>query len=309
MSRKIILISAIVIISLLALLVFVFGLPFDVNGKATGIFSLKCTDSDGGLSFHEKGFVKYDGKTKTDSCNKNYLTEWYCKQSRFWSMPKSERHLCENECKDGACIKKGMLIGTYCEFNYQNYPNKEAEAKSFFNYCEQKLPLILNSLNSSIGTRKVILLFEKGDAPAWTVGDDRLFINADSTPQYPGFILHEGTHFVQNYQDKTGNRGWVMEGLADFVRFKLSTYSDEPGWAIGCQGTEDYTSGYGCAAAFFSWLENYCSYPNIQIPLNEMILAGSDTDKVLNQICGLNLETLWNKYKSTNPPERIYPPK
>jgi hypothetical protein len=101
MTKKIFFISVIAIISLLAILIFVFGLQFDINGKATGIFSLKCTDSDGGLSYYEKGFVKYDGKTKTDSCNKNYLTEWYCK-----TFPFSKRYKCDNGCKDGACIKK-----------------------------------------------------------------------------------------------------------------------------------------------------------------------------------------------------------
>ena len=31
------------------------------------------------------------------------------------------------------------------------------------------------------------------------------------------------------------------------------------------------------------------------------------TDKILGIICKDNLDSLWNKYRATNPPERIYP--
>ena len=76
MSRKIILISAIVIISLLALLVFVFGLPFDVNGKATGIFSLKCTDSDGGLNYYVRGSAIDDDSVINETFRKVGINFW-----------------------------------------------------------------------------------------------------------------------------------------------------------------------------------------------------------------------------------------
>jgi hypothetical protein len=201
--------------------------------------------------------------------------------------------------------KNGIISGKYCDFDYGNYLNKKSDAEIFFNFCEKNIPKIANELDVSMNGRKVTLTFSETGF-AQTSSDTISFLKTWN-PKQPGFLLHEGTHFIQNYGNKARNRGWVTEGLADLVRFKLTKTSDEPGWAIGCIGDQTYKFGYGCTAAFFLWMENYCGHSNIQVALNRMILDGSDTNITLNNLCGKNIDELWNIYKATDPPERIYP--
>ncbi len=272
-----------------------------------GACVLPCVDSDGGKDLTIKGKVSIDGKGYSDYCEKDgSIREQICdKDKNNKPIRRNLKLKCQDgeKCVDGRCL----LSGDYCIFDYSNFKKFKKEAENFFKYCETKLSLIRDMLGSNIGNRKAILLFEEGGAPAWTVGDDRIFINVNNPPEYPGFLLHEGTHFVQDYKGLTGDRGWVMEGIADLVRFKLTTEEDEPGWAIGCQGNEDLSAGYGCAAAFFLWVEEKCKVSDIQIILNNMILKGKDTNEVFKELCGKNLTDLWDSYKSTNPPQRIFP--
>jgi hypothetical protein len=197
-----------------------------------------------------------------------------------------------------------LLTGDYCIFDYSDYPNKGEEAKAFFDFCEEKIPVIAASLSTTID-RKVNLRFAE-EGLASTSGDTISLIKTWSINK-PGVLLHEGVHFIQNYGIKAYGRGWITEGLADLVRFKLTKTADEPGWAIGCQGNEDYTFGYGCAAAFFFWMEDYCNYDDIQVPLNQMIVDLRGTDVTMNDMCGKDTEELWNIYEATSPPKRIYP--
>jgi len=199
----------------------------------------------------------------------------------------------------------GLFSGKYCNFDYRNYLSKKNDAEVFFNFCEKNIPKIASELGVNLNGRKTTLTFSETGF-AGTSGDTISFLSSWN-PNEPGFLLHEGTHFVQNYGNKAENRGWVTEGLADLVRFKLTKTSDEPGWAIGCENNQTYTFGYGCAAAFFLWMGNYCGNSNIQVVLNNMILDGSDTNIILNNLCGKDIDGLWNIYKTTNPPERIYP--
>jgi len=217
--------------------------------------------------------------------------EWIITEKPF---PKAEERQPESK----------ILTGEYCVFDYNNYPDKWEEAESFFDFCEESIPRIEDSLGAS-ANEKVNLAFTE-DGFASINGDTISFINTWDLYQ-PGFLLHEGTHFVQNYGIRDFGRTWVTEGLADLVRFRLTKIQDEPGWAIGCRGDETYTFGYGCAAAFFLWIEDYCNYDNIQIALNEMILGLKGTDSTMENMCGKTTEELWNAYKETAPPERIYP--
>jgi hypothetical protein len=199
----------------------------------------------------------------------------------------------------------GIISGKYCYFDFHNYLDKENIAKAYFDFCEENIPQIAGKLGVEMDGRRVNLKYDGSiSAYAQVDGDSIVFKN---WVKDTGFLLHEGVHFVQNYENKASGREWVTEGLADMVRFELTKVSDEPGWAIGCRTGEGYTFGYGCAAAFFIWTGNYCGKNDIQIPLNKMILDGTDTNVTFNNLCGKNIDELWGIYKATNPLERIYP--
>ena len=71
-----------------------------------------------------------------------------------------------------------------------------------------------------------------------------------------GAIMHELTHVAGNYPG--GQPAFVVEGIADAVRFYLggsyqTTGLESPDRAR-CPSHEDYTFGYGCAAALLAYV-------------------------------------------------------
>jgi hypothetical protein len=61
-----------------------------------------------------------------------------------------------------------------------------------------------------------------------------------------GAMVHEFAHVIQNYPRYDNRTGWLVEGLADFVRFKLGYFEKLP------QGNPK--NGYQEAVHFFSYL-------------------------------------------------------
>jgi hypothetical protein len=126
--------------------------------------------------------------------------------------------------------------------------------------------------------------------------------------KYNQFFLHEGTHFIQNYQNsytKGDDFWWRTEGLADYTVYRIG--SDEPGWNIGCSADQTYLDGYGCAAAFILWTENYCKNDNIHIELHNANKGGTSSDKVFAKTCSKTTSELWNIYESLRSTKLTFP--
>jgi len=87
---------------------------------------------------------------------------------------------------------------------------------------------------------------------------DVAYFNAQ--PHDWGAIFHEMTHVAQNYPG--GQPAFVVEGIADYVRFFLggSLPAGNPPFEsydrARCPANEDYTSGYGCAAALLAYVQD-----------------------------------------------------
>ena len=85
----------------------------------------RCTDSDGGLNYYTLGLTSVcppvGGGVCTaakDSCNNEYLTEFYCLSNDV----AAETYYCNNGCKDGACISG---------------PGKQITKKEVINWIDQ----------------------------------------------------------------------------------------------------------------------------------------------------------------------------
>ena len=67
-----------------------------------------------------------------------------------------------------------------------------------------------------------------------------------------GMVVHELTHAVQSYGRTPHDAGWVVEGMADYVRF----FKYEPDANLGPINTGDagYRDGYRTAAKFLDWI-------------------------------------------------------
>jgi hypothetical protein len=72
----------------------------------------QCTDSDQGINYDTKGYIKLaTGTTNEDSCGSDgYLYEYYCADGEI----RIEKHICTYGCKDGACASEVDATAQAC---------------------------------------------------------------------------------------------------------------------------------------------------------------------------------------------------
>jgi hypothetical protein len=122
---------------------------------------------------------------------------------------------------------------------------------------------------------------------AWVLRDP-----ADSV----GMFTHELSHVVQQY--RPGNPGWLVEGLADLIRYELSPPSDA--WVQRLERIDpkrsDYKHAYSEAAKFLAWVQK--SYaPGLEGKLSRPMHDGKFRDELWAEITGKDLAALWSEYQ------------
>jgi hypothetical protein len=109
-----------------------------------------------------------------------------------------------------------------------------------------------------------------------------------------GAMVHETVHIVQSYRVR-GNPGWLVEGIADYVRF----FKYEPG-KIGriVPHRARYDGSYRVTAAFLAYLtEKYDK--QIVRKLNKMMREGEYKKEVFQKLTGKTLEQLGEEWRAT----------
>jgi hypothetical protein len=168
----------------------------------------------------------------------------------------------------------------------------------------------------------VAIVFEPGLAyPAFTSGN---IIHAKCTTiaamkdDYRGMIVHELAHVVQRYASRPAAAGWVVEGIADYVRHKdferdirPTLRIDQDGRLYGYGEAEPYNRSlqndhvdltrkgylrsYTIASSFLFWLE-VSKNQNIVTVLNLALTEGRYSDELFQQSCGKPLDALWAEF-------------
>ncbi len=131
------------------------------------------------------------------------------------------------------------------------------------------------------------------DGVAYTTGT-HIFASAQyirSNPQDIGMIVHELTHVVQQYPSY--NAGWLVEGIADYVRFYH--YEPKSPRPIVNPDTAHYTDAYRTTAAFLRWIEVKHDR-HIIYQLNYALRQNKYQDDLFKQYTGEDLPTLWNEF-------------
>jgi hypothetical protein len=106
---------------------------------------------------------------------------------------------------------------------------------------------------------------------------------------------HEQFHVIQQYQGDVP--GWVIEGMADYARYRYGLYNYQTGWApLGPPGSgASYTNAYGTTARFFVWLENH-RRSNLSDELNAVCMAGTYSPDFWVDKFGETIDQLWADY-------------
>jgi len=105
-------------------------------------------------------------------------------------------------------------------------------------------------------------------------------------------------HVVQRYPKNPGME-WLVEGIADYVRF----YEYEPGTprpAIDPAGAS-YRDGYRTAAALLAWLAATRD-PEIVARLNARLRRGGCTPGAFAAVAGGSPDELWSAFAAAGAP-------
>jgi len=93
-----------------------------------------------------------------------------------------------------------------------------------------------------------------------------------------GLFIHELTHIAQAYSAPGERLGWLVEGIAEVVRYQLRPSDDA--WRRQVDRIDpqklDYHNAYRDKALFFSWIEKH-GHPQLIAKLNRAFKEGSYT--------------------------------
>jgi Peptidase of plants and bacteria len=130
-------------------------------------------------------------------------------------------------------------------------------------------------------------------------------MKSQTNGQAIGSIVHEAVHVVQQYgrgrrnnPDATRNPGWLVEGIADYIRF----YKFEPqthGAEISRRGFDGarYDGSYRVTANFLNWVVETHDKDLIR-KLNAAMREGKYNEEIWSQNTGKTVDELNDEWKA-----------
>ena len=112
-------------------------------------------------------------------------------------------------------------------------------------------------------------------------------------PHDLGLVVHEMTHVIQSYPHSPINRGWLTEGICDYIRF----FHYEPGKSIGefHPDKAHYTDSYRTAARFLAWIEKTHDKTIIKT-LNRVCRHGQYNPEIFKHETSKSVDELWDQF-------------
>jgi hypothetical protein len=150
------------------------------------------------------------------------------------------------------------------------------------------------------GKRVHIVIKKEISAPAWASGDT-ITVSAKWITEHPddlGMMVHELTHIIQSYPRNESNVGWLVEGIADYVRWWR--YEPEaPRPRIDPEKSK-YTDAYRTTAYWLAWVSR--KYDMRLVPaLDRELRKGKDPNPVFLKVTGKKPDELWKEFIASLP--------
>lgn len=165
--------------------------------------------------------------------------------------------------------------------------------------CEGAYGLIADALRSDgyKPPRVVRMSLKDGvDVPAYAAGD-RITGSTKWFRRHPedvGAMVHESAHVVQRYRGRN-NPGWLVEGVADYVRFVL--YEPQNIGPIDAEKAR-YDQSYRVTARFLGYIvEKYD--PDFVLKLNRAMRERQYSDDLFKESTGKTMEELGDEWKAS----------
>lgn len=164
--------------------------------------------------------------------------------------------------------------------------------------CEQWYPIIHRFLATEEWKppKEIKLIFKKElKVPAYASGSS-ITVSAEWAGKHPddfGCVIHELTHVIQSYPNRRGKPGWLVEGIADYIRFWK--YEPEVPRPRIDKEKATYKDSYRTTAAFLAWI-TWKYDKRIVRKLDQALREGTYTDAIFGDVTGRSLDALWEEF-------------
>ncbi len=197
--------------------------------------------------------------------------------------------------EDSAAPKPGTV---HVQVDTSEVPDLEpwgAKAKAL---VEKWHPIIADLLKSDGFTppSEVKIVFKKDMKGVAFTSGNTITIAGDwikKSPDDYGMVVHELTHVIQSYRRTKRNDGWLVEGIADYVRF----FKYEPKTKLRpvTKPNASYREGYRTTASFLAWIEK-TQDKDIVAKLNNALRKSEYKDELFKDSTGKSLDDLWTAF-------------
>lgn len=166
--------------------------------------------------------------------------------------------------------------------------------------CEHWYPQIYRFLATDTWKppQEVKLIFKKDlKVPAYASGST-IHVSANWVKQHPddfGCVIHELTHVIQSYPNSRTKPGWLVEGIADYIRFWK--YEPEVPRPNIDRQKASYRDSYRTTAAFLAWI-TWKYDKRLVRKLDQALREGTYTDAIFGEVTGRSLDALWEEFVS-----------
>ena len=178
-------------------------------------------------------------------------------------------------------------------------PEMKEWAERAARVCERQYPMLCDELMSDgLKPLTVIRMTLKSDykgvaaaSGGRITGSVRYF---KANPNDVGALVHETAHCVQMYRGR-GNPGWLVEGVADYVRFfKYEATKPRP---LAPERAK-FDGSYRTTAAFLAFVTDKYD-PQIVRKLNALMREGKYKPEVWKELTGLTVEELGREWQKS----------
>ena len=174
-----------------------------------------------------------------------------------------------------------------------NAATKEKMTAVFFSVYPKEAKLY----NSSTLKKVIIVIDPEYDGVAAAAGGV-IRVNPEwmrKNPEDVDVVTHEVMHVVQSYPHGAGP-GWVTEGIADYVRYKLGQNNEAANWKLPeYKSSQSYRDAYRVTARFFAWVEGNYNKKLVQ-KLDNAMRKKTYSESFWTTETGKSVDDLWAEY-------------
>lgn len=157
-------------------------------------------------------------------------------------------------------------------------------------------------LYNSNTLKKVIFVIDPKYVGVAATSGSIVRYNPDWFVKNPGdidVVTHEVMHIIQSYPGGAGP-GWVTEGIADYVRYKMGVDNAGAGWSLTpFSAKHNYNNAYRITARFMVWTEQHYDKKLVK-KLDAAMRTKTYQSSLWKTLTGKTVDELWAEY-SLNP--------